>query len=254
MLSLLIWWVAIGMEAGLVFRALSTKLTTKFPLFYTYLSIVLLQEFLRFGVYRSGTHAQYSAVYWPTQFVSLVAGSAVLFEIYRISMREFPGAAKMARNLLGALFAGIFVNAFWSGSLGSAEWLKSTCLVLERDMRAVQAAAICTLVVLFLVYSIPFGKNLRGILVGYSIFVAASAIQLALVAHFGAPVKPIWVYAQPITYLAVLGIWIQALWREAAVPKTVPAPALERDYETLVANTNEMLDRARTRLGWVART
>jgi hypothetical protein len=254
MLSLPIWWLGILIEAFIIVRGLRTGLFGRFPLFHTYLTIVFLQEFLRFIVYRTGNHDQYYAVYWITQFVSLLVGSAVLFEIYRISMRDFPGAAKMARNLLGALFAGIFVNALWNTSLGAPRWWTDTYVILERDLRVVQAAAILTLVVLFMAYSIPFGKNLRGILVGYSVFVGASVVQLALVAYFGERAKPVWVYAQPLTYLAVLGIWMQALWSEAAVPKTEPVPALERDYEMLVAGTNEMLDRARTRLGLVART
>jgi len=43
-------------------------------------------------------------------------------------------------------------------------------------MRTVQALAIAALVALFLVYSIPFGRNLKGILLGYGLFIGASVM------------------------------------------------------------------------------
>lgn len=249
----LIPWVGIVLEGTLLYRGLRTGLFSRFPAFYAYVSSVLLIDLLRMYVSGFMSEDRYYSFYWITQFVSLLAGSVVLFEIYRTALRQFSGTARLARNLLLAVFTGIIISVIWSSSFSVPEWWNGMYVLLERDLRILQATSIVILLLVSAIYSIPFGRNLRGVLSGYGLYVAMSVIQLALLWKFWEKAEPVWKYTTPISYAGVLLIWILALWSRAAEPK--PAlPKLEQDYQALVTSTEEMLDRARARLGWAART
>jgi hypothetical protein len=252
MLMLGMWWLGILLEALLLVRGLQSKLITKFPIFYSYLLFVFTQELLRFGVYRWAQNF-YSPVYWITQLIGLVMGSAVVFEIYRMGLKEFPGTAKLVRIGLGFVFGAIFLKVIIAPPGDPRGWLAGACVGLERDLRIVQALALIGLVSLFLWYAIPFGKNLKGILTGYSVFIAMSVIQLTLMASLWQSFQVAWNYLQPASYLFVLCIWAEALWSAEAVAKAKSGAKLEQDYDALVASTGQMLDRARARLGWAVR-
>jgi len=251
MLTMVIWWLAILLEALLLIRGFQEKLVRRFPIFYSYILFVLVEEFLRFSVYRWFS-SRYSQVYWTTQFLSLVIGSTVIFEIYRVGLRSFPGAARMARYLLLIVFGAVFAKTMANPSGSLFWWIAERSLMLERNLRIVQALAILTLVSLFLWYAIPFGKNLKGILFGYGLFIAMSIVQLTLSYTWG-DIRLFWPYVQPVSYLLVLGLWASALWSARPVPGGQRATQLEDDYEVLAASTRTQLRRALASLGWTAR-
>ena len=94
-----IWWACMAVEALLLARALWGRLLKQYPAFYAYLLFVWTQSLFRFSVY----HAQpqlYLRVYWITEWLGVLAGCAVVFEIYRVGLRAYPGTARLARNLL----------------------------------------------------------------------------------------------------------------------------------------------------------
>ena len=250
MLTMTIWWLAILLEGLLLVRGFQAKLLRQYPFFYAYMLCVFATELLRFSVYRWYA-ADYLGVYWITQFLSLLIGSAVILEIYRVGLREFPGAARMARNLLLIVFAGVFAKALAHPQGGILLWLAETSEVLERNLRIVQALAILTLVSVFLWYAIPFGRNLRGILCGYSLFIATTVFRLDLVPYYS-DIKVLWPYLQTVSYLGVLCIWAGALWSAHPVPEQNPAPQLEHDYQALAVPTRSQFQRMLARLGWAA--
>jgi hypothetical protein len=251
MLTMAIWWLAVILEALLLVRGLREKLLRQFPIFYSYILFVFVEEFLRYFAYR-WYPSHYSQIYWTTQFLSLVIGSAVIFEVYRVALRSFPGTARMARYLLLLIFGAVFAKALAHPVGGVYGWLAETSEELERNLRMVQGLAILALVALFLSYAIPFGKNLKGILLGYGLFVGLSIVQFTMWHYSWGDVTRFWSYAQPLSYQVVLGVWASALWSAHPVPEVDPVPQLERDYEVLVASTRSQLQRTLARLGSAA--
>jgi hypothetical protein len=199
MLGQLIWWSGIALEILLLVRGFRGQLVRRLPVFYGYITFVLLQEFAR--LLAKSNPRIYWNVYWLTEFLGLALGSLVIFEIYKVSLWAFPGAARMARNAL----AFVFLTAVAKGSANvwaSGGWrLDSTAFQIERALRTVQATAILALVALFLVYSIPFGRNLRGILLGYGIFMGQRVICLTFMPPQG---HHFWFYAYSAGYLEAI--------------------------------------------------
>jgi len=252
MLNMMIWSVGIFLELLLLVRGYQKQLYRQFPIFYGYFLFVTLVDFVRIGAYRWAS-IHFFQVYWVTQFLSLAVGSGIIFEIYRVALRPFRGAARMARCALLIVFAAIFAKALTIPSGEVFTWLATATIELERNLRIVQALAILTLVLLFLWYAIPFGKKLKGILFGYSLFIGLSIVQFVLWQYSWEQIRPFWSYAQPVCYLLVIGIWVRALWSAEPHREVYPNAQIESDYELLMASTRGQFRKTLARLGWVAR-
>jgi hypothetical protein len=251
MLMIGFWSLGIALQALLFVRGLSIGLGRSFPAFYSYIAHVMVTDVLRFITFRWYPN-HYAAVFWVTQFLALLAGSFVIFEIFRVGLRPFAGAAKMARYLLLLVFGAVFAKAVANGSDGFLAWLARTSVEIERDLRMVQALAILMLVILFFYYAIPFGRNLGGIVLGYGLFVSMIILQFTLWSY-GVVLPPIWSYVQSVTYFLAVALWIWALWSHAPAAATEVQPRLEEDYKALWMGTRNQLERALARLGSAAR-
>ena len=193
----------------------------------------------------------YPTIYWIAEFLSVMFGCLVVFEIYRVGLAAYPGTARMARNVLALVFAISLAKGIANAWSDPRWWLQANALEIERILRAVQALAIVALVALFLSYSIPFRTNLRGILLGYGLFVGVRVVCLTFVPAAG---QDFWFYAYSASYVAALGIWLAHLWSysESRVPEPTTA-RLETDYQTVAAATRRRLVAARGQLAKAVR-
>ena len=246
MLAQTILWSGVLLECLLLLRGLQGKLLARFPFFYFYILSMLLQTLLLFAVYHQAP-GHYAVVYWTCQFVNLIVGSLVLFEIYRVALRVYPGTARVARNFVGFIFALTIAKVLVNQSYGAAWWPAKTTAELERNLRTVQAFAVLALLVVILVYAIPRDRNLKGILAGYGLVVANSIVQLSLLSHLGIAFQRVLLYIQPFSYIIVLGIWTVALWSPAREQSTAPSGpgVLQLDHAALVSRTEHDLQSIR---------
>jgi hypothetical protein len=244
MLGLVIWWSGIALEVLLLVRGLQGKFLARYPVFYVYILFVWMQSLLRFSIYHTRPQL-YLPVYWITEYAGVLIGCGVVFEIFRVGLAAYPGTARMARNLL----AFVFVMALTRGLVETWNnphwWSVTTTIDFERALRTVQSLAIIALVALSLFYSIPFGRNLRGILLGYGLFVGFSVIQLTLVANNLSRFYSFWARVQPGSYFVVLGLWAVHLWSYAPNPEPKRAVRLEEQYQRIAATTSRRLREGR---------
>jgi hypothetical protein len=245
-----IWSGSIALEIVLLLRAFRTRLRFRYPIFYTYILFVLMQSLLRLTVnlYRPGL---YSYAYWTTEFVGVVIGCAVVFEIYRVGLASYPGTARMARVLLAILFLIAVAKALADISNDPRSWAEATTIDIERAVRTVQALAIAALVGLFLSYAIPFGRNLKGILLGYGLFIGASVMWFTFAHAGGDRFRDFWSYLNPASYDFALGLWAVYLWSPQVQPEPLSHVRLEEQYQRVAARTHRRLQTARGYLGKV---
>lgn len=247
MLDQLIWWGSIAVETLLLVRGLQTKLVSRYPAFYLYILFVLSQSCLRLYVYQ-WKFSLYRYTYWSTEFVSILVGCGVVFEIFRVGLRAYPGASRMARNALLLLFLVALVIGVANTANDPRWWAEATVTEIQRAMRMVQALSLFALVLLFLHYSIPFGRNLRGILFGYGLFVAGSLIWLTFAYTGTGRFRNFWFYLYPLSYDICLLVWIGHLWGYRPTPETKESAPFERQYERIAAATKRRLQEARSYL------
>lgn len=244
MLGQIIWWSGITIEAVILARALFGKLLKQYPSFYAYVLFVWMQSLLRFSVYHLRPQL-YPKVFWITEWLGVLVGCAVVFDIYRVGLRAYPGTARLARNLLAFVFLLAFVKATVETGNNPLWWSTTSTLDLELALRVVQAVALLALVVLFLFYAIPFGRNLRGILLGYGVFLGESVVWLSFAPRNSEGFRAFWSHLQASSYSIVLVVWALHLWSYAPNPEPKLAVRLEEQYQRMAAVTSRRLQEAR---------
>jgi len=244
---LFLWLTGIGLESLLVMRALAAGWFKKYPFFFAYLMSVFLLDVFFLAVYRF-RFGYYAPLYWWAEFFSVLVGCAVSWEIFHLVLGRYPGAGRMARNVL--LFALIMVIVKGLAELLSGEisW-PSTAVELERNLRTIQALSLIVLAVLSFYYAIPIGRNVKGIFAGYGLFIATSVLMLTLRASVGDAFQAYWVLLQPLCYTAVLGVWCKSLWRYEPAPPQELQSKIEDDYRSLALATRKGLLQTRAFLG-----
>src|SRR5205085_10134359 len=113
----------------------------------------------------------------------------------------------------------------------------------------IQALSLIVLAVLSSHYAIPMVRNVKGIFVGYALFIATSVMTLTLRASLGTTSRTAWEFFQPFCYAAVLGIWCTARWSYERRPQLETQSKIEADYQSIVLVTRKGLSQARALLG-----
>ena len=121
MLTQTIWWGGILLEFLLLLRGIQTKWVSRFPIFYSYHVFIFVESLLLFVVYR-WAYPRYEMAWWTCEFVGVLLGSLILFEVYRVALGQYPGTARMTRKLLGFVFAMAMAKALVGHSYGAVWW------------------------------------------------------------------------------------------------------------------------------------
>lgn len=246
MINQYVWWACILLEALLLSRSIP-RLFVRFPIFYSYLGCVLFMDTARWSIYKVYP-SFYGPFYWCTEFLIAIVGYGVILEIYNQALARDPGVSRFIRIVLVSVLFVIIAKAsadFWGSSAHS---FASSAATLERDLRTVQAVMLVALLGIFMAYQIPIGRNLRGIILGYSLFVGFSVIDLTIFVKHESPYSLLMRKLQPISYLICLAIWASALWSLAPEPECEAAGDIEKDYELIVLQTKAKVLRARAYL------
>jgi hypothetical protein len=243
MISLSVWLIGIALELVLVVRGVQKGLLRRFPAFYGYISFVFLSDILLYAI-RSRQH-NYFYVYWIVEFLGLTLGCLVFFEFYKVALAAYPGTARMARALVAGLFLIAMVKTV-AATVNVPGWLvNARPSQVEGVLRVCELLAILSLAGLLLFYSIPVGKNLRGILLGYGFFICWSVICLAVVNVGSARFNSLWSYTYSFSYLISLFVWTMHLWSYQPNPVPDRAIPLEQEYLRVAAATQRRLHDAR---------
>jgi hypothetical protein len=243
MLMQLMSWGGLLLEMLLLYRGVRQKLVSRYPIFYSYIFFIFASE-IASHFFDPATHS-YLFFYWITEFLGLILGCVVVFEFYRIGLSAYPGTARMARSILGVLFLIASVRTLIVTAAVPRWWINATPAQVEGTLRVFEALAITSLVALFLFYSIPFGKNLRGILLGYGLFVSWSVVCLTFASSGPDKSHTLWSYTYSASYLVALFVWAAHLWSYQPNPAPAPAIPLEQEYQRVAAATQRRLQGAR---------
>lgn len=236
------------LETVVLCRGVKATLLRKYPLFYAYVACVFLIELLRFSCYEFALNS-YQAFYWHTELVTIVTSYAVVFEIFRGSLRHNPVVARLAQTLLLVVFVltGTYVvSDMLHGGFAS---LPRVTAELGRDLRYVEGALLLVMLWLFGRYRISFGRNLLGLTIGYSLLVGLDVINLAFLFLPGNEFSIALRKSLPITYLITLIVWCASLWSSQPDPVQSAQSAIDRDYALLAAKTRAALAQLSTRVG-----
>ena len=234
-----VWLAGLLLEGVILLRSILGKSLAKYPLFYAYIASVLVASAFLYVV-SLVMPSKNVPFYWRAQYVTLALGCGVIFEISRNAFAQHVSLDRFVRWTMGMTFGIIFflvaIHAFvlphWNPSVNPAD--------LERDLRLAQAVALLAIVFLTQYYSIEIGRNVKGMILGFGVYVGASIISLTLQLFVGDRFNTAWQIIQSSSYLAALLIWAVALWAYAPAPAR-PAGPTDTDYQRLAGRTRQVL-------------
>lgn len=246
MVTNLVWWSGIALEALILLRGALNGLFKRYPLFYAYLACVLVKEIVGLLTYQV-SYGLYSLVYWPADLVTILASCLVIFEIFRSATRHKPGIRRLTQSVLLTVFVLTITYALTDFAHDHFMTFSRAVANLGRDFRDVEAGILLAMLWLLARYRLPLGRNSLGIMMGYSFYLALNVVNLAFV--FKDPNdSPLLRGIDPIAYVITLGLWCVALWSPYPEPVQPSETRIETDYEALAARTRQALGRLFTRL------
>ena len=239
MATSLLWITGTVLELVILFRFLKCRLYAHYPFFFAYMAIVCFFSIVLWPIYHShpGLYPQF---FWMDQFLNLLAGFGVLFEIVRKSFQDYPGARKFGTAVLVMTFV-LLCGYFVFRLLPSSPTLHEGFSGLEKDFRAIQALTLCGVLIVISYYRIAVGRNLLGIMAGLGLYVGSTILSHELRSRVGPAFNAGWNAIQPYTYLISLFIWTFALWSYApGAPPEMP-PEIDDGYEAFARQTQRAL-------------
>ena len=211
MLSLIVWCCCSLLEVLILFRGFRAKTVTKYPLFYVQLALVL---FVGFSIYAASVldPAWYGRWYWAGQLLTMFVACGIILEILRHPLSQYPFLKTFAKTARLVLFAVVFCFATVYLMIPGAWRVETTNILFERDFRAFQAILLLTILAGIFFYRVPIGRNLKGMFLGYGVYVAASLIVLSVRLYEGPAFGSRWYFLQPFSYIIAVVIWTFSLW------------------------------------------
>lgn len=251
--TLIIWWAGIALESLVILRAIRGRHLIKYPFFYTYVASVLFWDVLLYVIYVTAP-SLYPGWSRNSELLNIILGYGIILEIFKHVLSPYPGAERFSRIagliVIAVVFCIAIIYPFMmpGGIPGPA-----TKAEIERDFFTVQAIFLFSILGVVFRYGIAIGRNLKGMIFGYSLCLGTTLMVLALRSYIGSSFDAAWIFIQPFSYLISLLIWVVALWSYFPNPLPDSSIHLEEDYEAFVARTRDMMGAMRSHLAKASR-
>jgi hypothetical protein len=236
------------LEALTLFRGIRGGLISKYPFFYAFVAGVLVLDGPTLYVYKE-LPGLYRTWYWSAEFLTLVLACGIVLEVFRHVLLPYPGAERFARVTGIFAFALILLSTGVYPLLARSGSVSGTIEDLERNVRSVQAVFLFAILLLISYYGIQIGKNMKGMIVGYGLSIAASLVSMAAYSYADGRFAAIARITQQLGYTLRDGIWVVGLWSYAPNPVDAPSARIEEDYGQLVERTRSAMGAMRAYLG-----
>ncbi len=247
MASQLLWWLGTGLALTLLIRGTWSGWHRRCPVFFGYLGWVAVTSLAGCFVFRMAGPI-YPVYYWFCHLVGVVLGFAVLCELCGQILETFPGVRRLALLVLAAFFVALISKTIMNVAGVSDDWYRVTTVEVTRHFRFAQALLLVILVGILFYYRIPLERGIRGIFLGYGAYVGVSLIGLSVRAYGGATLHAYWRFAQQVAYIAVLCVWLAAVWRRRPQDRTVQSGC--EPYTTAYLRTVRRLSEMRSSVLW----
>ena len=254
MLSLIICATAVFLELGAVVLLLRKNLWREYPFFFAYVVWLLIGNtaILVTDLY---FRPAYTSVYWYIDSVDIALRLLVVLEVFR---QIFPKGSGLNRSLskgLQSVAFGLLALAcaiFWGYQrypglpVDFAERVRALHLALDRSFGFVQALMILGTLIVARYYGLRFGRNIRGIALGFGAWASISTADNALVAmaNVSSPLRAFFSYMRPLSFVFMLVVWVWALW--VYEPNPPIRESAEEDLSRWAQDWNRTISAART--------
>jgi hypothetical protein len=246
-LSQFIWFIGTLLQAVLLLRFLWSNEVRHYVFFFFYLVGSLIGSAVLYVIFFTNSKS-YAEWYWAIQILTLILGCGIILEIFKHTLAHYPGAERFAMAVAILILGATLSFAALRTLLSPTSSVPSLNFELERDLRLVQALLLFSLMAIIFWYGIAMGSNMKGMIVGYGLYIGASLVSLAIRFYIRRPLPAQVIFRQTAYDLALI-VWLVALWSYRPDPAPASSIDLESDYEALVAGTKAKMSSVRSHLG-----
>lgn len=190
--------------------------------FTGYVTLDICQAGVLLALYdRVGFGAPAAAAAWVSQAATIGAKALAVGEVCRRILRPYRGIWALGwRLLLGVAGAVLFYAALAT----HGNW-KFAILYAQRGLELAIAVALVVLLLLIRYYLVPVHPALKSIAMGFCVYSCFVVLNNSILEQWRRPYAVLWSAADLLVFLAVVLIWIRALWH--------PLPSRDGDLSLL---------------------
>ncbi|HTU35718.1 MAG TPA: hypothetical protein VMF66_18090 [Candidatus Acidoferrum sp.] len=187
------------------------------------------------------SRGSFQVFYWTEEFICVVAGYALVMEIIERAFAYYEGPKRLGRNAALITLAAIVAFTSFQAAAQRLPGIVHTSTQVEANLRGAELLLLVIIITVISYYSVPVGRNLKGIIIGYGICTLAVAVNEAVMnlagARFQVAFSTIWSYS----FVVPLVIWTVMLWSYEPNPVPTGWTQMAGDYEALARRTKATL-------------
>lgn len=230
------------LQGVLLWRLLRRGLRFKYPYFTLFVLFSFTRDLSLFPIvwYKPEWFAW---AYWHTEIISLFLRFAVIWEFFRGVFPERSLLHEIAWKSLVTVEVVLLPTVLWLGSSqnfslrGAHTYLSP---LFEQYLSLAQALLLLAPVVVALYYHLPLGRNMRGLGLGFGMYLCICSIDVANVQIFPS-FFAWWRLLSPATFFVTVLVWTWAFWKYA------PSPAWCRKSNIVPTGQSTNFEWSRTR-------
>ncbi len=207
-------WFGLAVEALLLWRMIYSRLIIRYPFFSAYFLAIVIRSFALLVCLKWLPHL-YLSTYWPSSLACSLLWFAVAWEVFHSTFPRGSSARRFAAATIAILLfflAGFFFYA------GNPHGVSGIYDITRKVSLAVDFWLV--LVIAFARYGrLPLGRNIWGMAAGLMVYMSTELINFAAV-ELSRNFMIVWEYVKPISFIAMLLIWLYALWNYAPNPSS----------------------------------
>jgi hypothetical protein len=235
--SFALWIFSFALQAALLLRASRGSFLNQFPIFYSYIFFVMATDFVAYVL--SFLYPEYYAsIFWFFFTFWLVAEFAVIVEVSDHIFRPYRPIRQLGRFLMACVCL-IFFVVYVIPPLMHPRSSRAAIFDLVKRTSLTKASLILVLLVAARFFSLPIGKHVSGILLGFATYLSLNITNIALAERYDpAGYGRIFAIVGPSSFILALAIWNVALWQYE--PVSPEGRGLERRAEN---NSGHLINR-----------
>lgn len=210
---------ALLLEGLLLWRLFRRELASRYPLLTVFVLYRFLGDAILFPIHRFRPD-WFPAAYWRLETITLFLQFAINSEFFRGVFPQRAPLYNIASKMLKAV-ALVAVPAFVALGWNQASSVHFVYLhlspLVEQYFCLAQAILLLAPTCAALYYRVPLGRNLRGLCIGFGIYLLLRSVDFAGLQIFRG-FAPWWRLLTPATFIGMIAVWVWAFWEYAPSP------------------------------------
>ncbi len=237
------------LEAAVLVFAFRRRLYSRFPLFTSYLALMVIRTLAGWGLYLALGYDSRPTFYffWVTQGILVAARAAVIVELAWGALRAYQGIWGMGRTMLCLLTLFLLLHA-GIDARNNVSLLAGFVVTLERGLELAVVGILVFLLGFCRYYGVRLEPVQKMIALGLGFYSAIQVLNNTVWRQWLALHFPAWAGVRVVAFQVALVIWLLALRKP--LPAAAPAPALlpQSVYDELSPQVNYRLRALNDRL------